>query len=66
MKRTVVRHSLTLNNNKFADVEKTVNAFTAQKDDFLVQYAHITYMNKLKTIIFETILSRMNLSADTV
>lgn len=42
-----MRHSLTLNNNKFDDVERIVNAFAAQKDDFLVDYAHIKYMDRL-------------------
>ena len=43
-----MRHSLILNKEKFADMDDTINAFTAQKDDFLVDYAHIKCMDKLK------------------
>ena len=48
MKRAVIRHSLSLNGKKFADIENTINAFTLQKDDFLVDYAHIKYIDRLK------------------
>jgi len=64
-----MRHSLILNNNKFAGIEDTIDAFTAQKDDFLVDYAHIKYMGKLKTydirddLVKNDFISRYNLKA---
>ena len=69
LKRTVIRRSLPLNKKKFAGIEKTVNAFTAQKDDFLVDYAHIKYLDKLKNheirdgLVKDGFVSRYNLKA---
>jgi len=58
-----------LNKKKFEKMESTINAFTEQKDVFLVEYAHIKYLDKLKTyeirdnLVNDGFISKHNLKA---
>jgi len=49
MKRTAILRSLELNEGKFQNLCQFVDAYAKQKDAFLVQYAHLKSLDKLKS-----------------
>jgi putative transposase len=49
MKRTAMLHSLELNSGKFEELDHLVRAYAMQKDVFLVQYAHLQFLDRLKS-----------------